>query len=275
MRNLTPSSLEPFAILREVVKAKRSARRERLKKRLGILRQYYKEYDESTRQLEIVKTRKHKDGQSQDLRHCYTVRTPPLNNLLANIRSRIPAILSDKCQYCNIDSPRTFDHYLSMGHFPEYSVHALNLLPCCNACNQLKGEHLLTVANRRKVVNVYFDRIPARRYLHAQIEHDPSGALSATYALARPAWVRREVFQRIQDHFETLKLLSRYRECSNATFSEVQKSMRAHNYTPPEVEQFLTDEGAMLATEVSPNYWKAVLLEAMAADGQFIASCVP
>jgi hypothetical protein len=274
MRNLIPSSLDPFTVFRDVVNAKRVVRRERLRKRLRTFRRYYDEYNNSTQQLETVRTRRHKAGQSEDLRHCYTVRTPPLNRLLADIRSKIPDIRSDKCPYCNIDKPGTFDHYLSMGRFPEYAVHALNLLPCCNSCNQIKGERLIYAVNRRRVVNLYFDRIPQRRYLHVEIDHDPTDAFSATYRLVRPAWVRRDTFQLLHDHFETLNLLSRYRQCSNATFSEVQKSMLAHQFSQRQVERFLSDEATMLFTEVSPNYWKAVLLDAMAADRTFVASCV-
>jgi 5-methylcytosine-specific restriction endonuclease McrA len=277
MRNLTPSSLDPFEVFRDVIKAKakRSApRHQRLTKRLGIFRQYFREYNDSKHHLETIRTRRHKPNQSEDLAHCYSVRTPPLNELLADIRRNIPPIRSDKCPYCNIEFPKTFDHYLSLGRFPEYSVHALNLLPCCNSCNQIKQEQLLTPAGRRKFLNFYFDHIPETRYLVVEIEQDPTGAFSAEYKLVRPRWFRRNTFQSISDHFESLDLLERYRESSNATFSEVQNSMLAHHSSRLVVRRLLREDAAMWSNEISPNYWKAVLLEAMASDVAFVDSCV-
>jgi len=275
MRNLTPSSLDPFKVFRDVIKAKRSAqRRERLTKRLGSFRQYYREYNDAKRHLETIGTRRHKVNQVEDLQHCYLVRTPPLNKLLADIRRNIPPIRSDKCPYCNIEFPKTFDHYLSLSRFPEYSVHALNLLPCCNSCNQIKQEQLLTETGRRKFLNFYFDRIPETRYLVVEIALDPTGAFSAVYRLVRPPWFRRTIFQSISVHFETLNLLERYRQSSNATFSEVQNSMLAHHSSRLDVVRFLREDAAMWSNEISPNYWKAVLLEAMASNVAFVDSCV-
>jgi len=277
MRNLTPSSLDPFKVFRDVIKekAKRSApRHERLTKRLGTFRQYYREYSDAKLHLETVKTRRHKTNQVEDLQHCYSVRTPPLNELLADIRRNIPPIRSDKCPYCNIEFPKTFDHYLSLKRFPEYSVHPLNLLPCCNSCNQIKQEQLLTLTGQRKFLNFYFDRIPEIRCLVVRIDQDPADAFSAEYKLVRPRWFRRDTFQSISDHFDTLHLLERYRESSNATFSEVQKSMLAHHSSRFEIVRLLREDAAMLSNEISPNYWRAVLLEAMASHVAFIDSCV-
>lgn len=275
MRSLSPSSLDPITVFREVVKAKRAGvRRDRLTRRLKTIRRYFDEYDAAKRELELMRKRKHTREQREDLEHCYTYRTKPLNKLLADIRSKLPSIISNKCQYCNIDSPKTFDHYLSKGRFPEFAIHALNLLPCCHACNQLKGEKFLDDSGYRRIVNLYFDPLPTRRYLNVHIDYDPSNTPSATYSLIRPIGLRHRTFHLIQNHYEALELLDRYRESSNATFSETIKSMLAHRWTTGEVEQFLREEATMLSTEISPNYWKAVMFEAMANDARFIALCV-
>lgn len=274
MRNLTPSSLDPMTVFREVVKAKQAGvRKDRLTLRLRTIRRYYNEYDAAKRELELMKERRHTQEQKDDLTHCYTDRTKPLNELLIDIRSKIPRIISNKCQYCNIDSPKTFDHYLSKGRFPEFAIHALNLMPCCHACNQIKGEKFLDASSNRRIVNLYFDRLPTQRYLNAHIDYDSSNTPSATYSLLRPIGLRHKIFHLIQNHYEALDLLDRYRENSNSTFSETMKSMMAHSYTIGEVEQFLREEAAMLSTEISPNYWKSVLFDAMANDPRFLALC--
>jgi hypothetical protein len=275
MRNLTPSSHSPIAVYRQVVRAKRAgSRQDRLARRVKTIRAYYQEYEDCKYELESIKVHRYTLQQREDLLHCYTQRTRPLNELLADIRSKLPNIISNKCQYCNIDSPQTFDHYLSKGTFPEYAIHALNLLPCCYACNQIKGEKFLDLSGNRRVVNLYFDRLPRQRYLRVQIDFDISNTPSATYSLARPAGLRHRTFQLIQNHYDALDLLVRYRESSNATFSETINSIRAHGYAVGYIEQFLREEADAMSSEISPNYWKSVLFEAMANDPRFVALCV-
>jgi len=274
MRRLTPSSLDPFTVFREVVNAKQPGpRRDRLSQRFGVVRGYYKDFDASKRRLEQITRHRYKAHQKEDLEYCYTIRTKPLDRLLSDIKSKLPAIIIDKCQYCNIDNPKTFDHYLSKKRFPEYAIHALNLFPCCHPCNQIKSEAFLDVLGNRRVLNFYFDAIPKRQFLNVRISYDAHGDPLASYNLARPPWLRRTIFKLVESHFEVLDLLNRYRESSHAVFSETVNTMQELSWDAHRVQELLRGQAATLTRDISPNYWRAVLYQAMADDLRFVALC--
>lgn len=82
---------------------------------------------------------------------------------------------SEICPYCGSPGCGTLDHYYPKAEFPQFSVIADNLVPCCYRCNKVKGEYFpLTKYDR--VINPYFDEF-TRKFIF-QIEFfDLAGVL--------------------------------------------------------------------------------------------------
>jgi hypothetical protein len=276
VRNLIPSDLVPFKVFRDVVAAKHSGggRKDRLTRRIPAIRGYYRTYGNAREELSVLCTHRATPQQKADLEHCYKKRTKPLNDLLGDIEGRIPDILKNKCPYCDIEWPRTWDHYLPTAYYPEFSTHALNLLPSCHFCNELKGNRFLNNNGERQIVHLYFDRIPAHRYLQVQLERTPASIPLARYSIIRPPRFAKRAFRLINEHFSALDLLARYREAASAELAEKSETLRPLLHTDARIRNHLLEEANILYAEISPNYWRAVLYEAMAQDAVFVANCL-
>lgn len=95
----------------------------------------------------------------EDLHSCY-------GNNVAFSRARKKLLSSaPKCPYCLLNRPNTLDHYFDKSDYPEYSVFAPNLIPCCSECNSLKGTRLFNDDQQRQFIHFYIDNIPNYQYL--------------------------------------------------------------------------------------------------------------
>jgi hypothetical protein len=78
------------------------------------------------------------------LQSCYTGGTKALSalkdDILTTLNIQSPVNLQ-RCPYCLLNDPRTWDHYLPKESYPEYSVYHANLLYVCFGCNHRKGRH--------------------------------------------------------------------------------------------------------------------------------------
>lgn len=72
------------------------------------------------------------------LQSCYTGGTKALSalkdDILTTLNIQSPVNLQ-RCPYCLLNDPRTWDHYLPKESYPEYSVYHANLLYVCFGCN--------------------------------------------------------------------------------------------------------------------------------------------
>ena len=57
---------------------------------------------------------------------------------LAKMIDSLPKADADLCPYCSLDTNPDLDHFLPKARFPEFSLHARNLIPICTTCNRKK-----------------------------------------------------------------------------------------------------------------------------------------
>ena len=155
MLNLEPLAIDHDAVFLQIAGSKRGERKDRLLALAPEISRDFSKYMAATNSLATIVSAGYDSDQSNDLRDCYKGRTDALEQLLARIRWSQSTIAQTKCQYCEIGSPDTFDHYLPEGTFPEYSVLALNLVPCCHLCNSKKS-NIFLVSGQRQFLNLYF-----------------------------------------------------------------------------------------------------------------------
>lgn len=95
-----------------------------------------------------------------------------IDSVKAKITEIMPPAIKEKCPYCMLSEPGTFDHYLGKGQFPEYSVLSKNLVPCCSKCNSKKGEKFLSANGNRIFISFYFDELPKSSFLIVELDID-------------------------------------------------------------------------------------------------------
>lgn len=275
MKPLNPLGLDPLTVFKEIATVKHNERKIRLLTLCQSLQTRFIEYETCKLELSKMSASQFKNRHQADLTHCYEVKTQPLDKLLSNIKIMQPFDLRHKCQFCGIDSPTTWDHYLPKSQFPEFSVHPLNLIPCCSTCNEKKGDAFL-LKGEREIVNLYFDYIPTdEQYLFIEITYYKDVPY-AEYKLIKPDGLSQSIFDLIKRHYERLNLLTRYRENSPEVFSETKSTIMTHVKTNRSklIKDWLIDETERLKNRFSVNHWKAVLHEGMSRSQEYISSCL-
>lgn len=204
------------------------------------------------------------------LESCYS-KSNGLSNLKAKIREKQTNILRSECQYCNIGEPNTFDHYLPQADFPEYVALSINLVPCCSRCNYEKGEIWL-LGGSRKVINFYYDVLPAVSYLTCVISYTRN-IPQATFAI-NPTVIPVGMRTVIINHFTALKLAERFKYKSNSEITDILNAIApsAGLLTRVQIQTNLRDEAVRMRVAKGANYWRAALRDALSYSNTFLTS---
>lgn len=150
-----------------------------------------------------------------DLQSCYKNKTKPMLEVLEAIRASQNPRYLERCPYCGITLPRTYDHYLPKERFPEFSIHPLNIMPCCADCNSSKGSRWLQHGDRL-FLHYYSDPLPEQRYLFVTVMQKANGAGYATnFTIRRPMGYSAINWRLLEAHYTKLNLLERYRLQAN------------------------------------------------------------
>lgn len=205
-----------------------------------------------------------------DLLSCYTGRTNKVKEIFSLIENAQPSRLLKRCPYCGITLPKTFDHYLPESKFPELSVHALNLVPCCGTCNQTKNNDWKNF-NHRFFLHFYSDEIPELQYLNVNLHtRDGVNAIGATFSINRPEGISDDIWVVLTSHYTKLNLITTYNELANDEISEVFNTCLSHlRCGGTNVSRFI--EHLLLSEEqlYGLNHWRVVLMKALSANNNF------
>ena len=201
---------------------------------------------------------------SSELRSCYDSETKRLVDLKEAIRKAQPAGQLKYCPMCGTTINHPFDHYLPAVRFPEFSVHPLNVIPCCSKCNSIKDAFWLCPAGQRLFIHGYADAIPTAAFLSVElVTRPPLTAVGARFDLSQ-AGMNLNDWTLIKNHFDRLGLISRFNDLGNDEISEMLRSAKAFLQNGgADVEQFLSSQAENFSTVHGANHWRAVLLKAL------------
>jgi len=213
-----------------------------------------------------------------DLLHCYESTTKALEDLKALILGRQDEGIRDFCPYCGIGAPRQFDHYLPKEKFPEFSVHAHNLVPCCGTCNGKKSVVWLEPNGARRFINFYLDTLPSSQMLQPVVHWSKKkGKLvpAVSFDLVRPAGFSTARFTLIETHFDKLELLARYKDQAHTEFLALRDAAVARAAkTVPTLRRFLKNYLAARKATLGPLNWRIALYEVLIQHVPFLQGCL-
>lgn len=200
------------------------------------------------------------------LRSCYKGKTKKLAALKKAIKNAQSPRRLKYCPMCGVSLPRTFDHYLPGILFPELSVHALNLVPCCSECNSIKDDDWINADGNRQYLHLYSDSIPNSCCLEVALVTSPEFATcAAIFSISRPHGISDEVWRLVQSHFTRLKLIERYNELANEEVAELLTDCKIHlNNGGSCARSFLLDQMNDRINTYGLSYWRAALMEKLA-----------
>jgi hypothetical protein len=208
----------------------------------------------------------------QSLVSCYSNRSSGIADLKKVISSTNGLRVLKYCPMCGVTSPTTYDHYLPSSRFPEFSVHPLNLIPCCSICNSTKDDDWLDQDARRQYLHLYSDLIPADVFLKVTLHSPPNlSGVGAAFVLSKPAGIQVGNWRLIKSHFERLKLLDRYSERSNAEISEILESCAEHvKQGGSRPKRFLQGIASSQEAIYGSSNWRVQLMRELAGSPKFL-----
>ena len=269
MRAIQLLAVDDTAIFDDIASAKHRQRRAQLRAARSNVLAAYQDYENAVPEVGGLVEATLTATQKEALVHAYTVETEPMTKLRGDLLNRISVA---RCPFCGISESSTLDHYLPKERYPEFSVFAKNLVPCCAVCNTRKKNRILEAGTDiRMFLHPCFDVIPASEFLAVRVRMD-ADALIVTYRLMRPAGMTLRTFRHLQSHFTELDLADRYRRMGLEHLGGQYPALKRAYGQGEDAERVAAKllEGAEDFKEVfGPNYWLVKLYQALATNDEF------
>lgn len=180
-----------------------------------------------------------------------------IDSVKTRITEIMPPAIKEKCPYCMLSEPGTFDHYLGKGQFPEYSVLSKNLVPCCSKCNSKKGEKFLSKNGNRSFISFYFDKLPQRSFFVVELDIDDDVPyIKNMYTTSNNG---NNIDEIIKTHFEKLELFERYKEPMSNRLSILISKINKSEQSRKDIIETLESEITALDKIYGPSYWECSL----------------
>lgn len=190
-----------------------------------------------------------------------------------DIYDKILLSANERCPFCGgIGRPRTLDHYLPKSSFPQFSIHPLNLCPCCRDCNSEGKASTFATRPEDQIIHPYFDspHFFEDQWVFANIiEDDPC---VVDFYLNPPRHWNDTDRARVRKHFEVFDIKVRFSIQAAEELSDVIDGRRGHlrEFTQVMFAEDLIQKS--LAPSLFANHWKRVTYQALSQSDWFCAN---
>ena len=175
------------------------------------------------------------------------------------------------CPYCNVATVDTLDHVLPKKLYPEFSVLAQNLVPSCSTCNRKKGTTCFH-SSGFSLMHPYFARVPIGAILVVAVTVTAQ-EVTWSYSLQQNTSITNADFEPIANTFALLELADRYGKVSIGEIIDIISGFDEFysNGDAATVRAFFRQLAASSQKSRGSNYWKTVILRALADSDAFCA----
>lgn len=211
----------------------------------------YNLYAQNTLNMEAITSLPLEDNIKTEFIKLYDNPTAWLKKIKENITLSLQ--WSNRCPYCNLEIPHSFDHFLPKKTFPEFSVLPINLIPCCDHCNRKKWSQ----DPISWFINVYFDELPQYQFIKAEISINGNIIVNFKINQSAISEISHSLKEKMINHFTNLDLNTRYKKEIENTISEIVYACRSEKTC---VSKELLIKEAKRYSSHWINNWKYVLL---------------
>lgn len=274
MKNIVfPSEMDPVVIHNKILKNKRNGKYCHKNKIATINDQLItaiNEYEEKiqSNKLEELKTSNIFSDIQESLKTLYSYSCKELQEYKNKV------IKSSLCPYCSLENHHTLDHYLPQSLFPQYSDEIHNLIPCCNACNEAKGNKYL-LSGKRQIINLFIDILPKEiKFLKIEIDIQFKQLPTIKYSITdeNKHLIGANLFDIISSTFTELHLPDRYRDeienrITDKVISDIQISTTTNIQT---IKNELIKDAKSAFNLSGINNWEGLFYEAAANNDEYL-----
>jgi hypothetical protein len=189
---------------------------------------------------------------------------------LASIRATVMKDV-ERCPICGISAPRALDHYLPKAGYHPLAIYVRNLVPLCAECNQFKSAAASGDLAQR-FIHPYFEELPNERFLRAEVTIE-DGGLIAEFGLNPTVEMPGLLAARLLYQLRRLRLNARYAQEINTCLSSHTTALHMcfDVLGVDGVRNYLHRQATVEFAQFHANYWRPVLLLALAGHDDFCA----
>jgi hypothetical protein len=256
----------------EIINSKHTSQRRRLKAEKAVVDARVQTMVPALTNLQSIAKVGWRTMTSKALKGCYESSTKALGVLKDQILDdleRQGSVNIEKCPYCMLQSPSTWDHYFPQAHYPEFSIYHGNLVYVCSDCNHEKSDHYSEV--QLEYLHPYFYGNVATVILFCKA-HIRNGKLGFRFysATADPAFAALAVIG--QRHIVNLKLEIAFQSESSTVVSDFLSSIKEdfpQGISAEQLDRLVRKNYRMVESAYGPNAWEARLWHAIVSFAEF------
>lgn len=243
---------------------------------LNDIRASYALYDQhwNDRTLTVLQNNNIFTPLRDDLKGLYDYNSVAIRQLRQNVHLRMPQTIRYTCQYCTVTPVESLDHYIPKEEFPEYSIHANNLVPCCKTCNGHKSYVWRGGQGQRLFINFYRDLLLEQQFLFCEVLED-NGEVDFRFYIDNVVGLGQQEFDMIESHFTRLHLRERMRMKANGIISELETTITLSSLPLADVIVEVETSATRNFQSYGANYWKSIAEIAMVRSPIFMQRFVP
>lgn len=258
MINLPYLGIDERDLLDQIIQSKQASNRISLENIKSAIFEDYDNYSDNERNLENLEADARIGNVEKELLQSSYKQGKKIGEIKERIKKSMPDAIQEKCPYCMLSESTTLDHYLDKGSFPEFSVYAKNLVPCCSRCNNLKGSKFLSDNGKRMFISFYFDEIPQYSFLKICIGVKDN--IPYVEQLAIIFEEEKEVNEIIKMHYAELKLFERYKLPISNRLSSLLYELRSYEgYSVDKLKEVIELRIQITEKIYGNNFWETCL----------------
>ncbi|MDP9514786.1 HNH endonuclease signature motif containing protein [Pseudomonas protegens] len=189
------------------------------------------------------------------------------NRRLKKIREKLKLNI-ERCPYCGFGEVTELDHHIPKTNFKAHAIYTRNLIPCCHACNNIKGT-TSEIQAEKQFFHAYLGQIPSEAFLKATILMTQLG-FTASFSIERTQQLNEDEFKRLTFQLNKLNLNERY-TATVATFLSTHKTAieMMGAVGSEKLREFLLISYEDSCKTFGANHWQSALLLALKESDEF------
>jgi hypothetical protein len=258
MRGLDKPSIDSFQLFKDIAQRSQSTRRTTLLATEEVIKSAYQEYEADSPYFATIEPDRNLTlDQKKHLHGAYKLKA---SSLRASLKDDLGSSVRSRCPACGISEPDSLDHALGKEEFPEYSLHAANLVPWCRGCNGKKGT-VLRQHNCREFLHCYYDDINSFAFLRCTISDSQSSDTPPKlfFHVEKPEGMPERLFDIVRRHFKNLCLAERFLQRADECLSDYWDNQRTDPATPAALTKRLAECERLAGT----NHWETAYYRAL------------
>lgn len=261
-----------FQLYQEAVNRANDSKKNHLNGIQSTVKDCYNEYESEFSKSGIHTLTQHgiSEPSSTMLRSLYSSQSALIKRLRRFFNTELPnRLYRNTCPYCTGSGTSTIEHILPKEDYPEYAINTLNLIPCCGICNPSKGQKVKDDAGMPQFINFYYHDIESQEFLIADISFDDNGKPLFTFHLNLQHFSDSVLRAAIENHYENLHLLERYKIMADAKYAECEATIIPLGIRSGDIRKYVADYSQYVEGTFGKNHFYSAMLKAMVTSSEY------